>query len=69
MKFTIQYVRKGKCTKPLTFDLPSFEEARKLARIAGELKDTSVQSFAITSENGRTETWLYLEGTWRRKRR
>ncbi len=68
-KFTIQYVRKGKRTKPLTFDLPSFEQARKLARIAGDLKGISVQSFTITSEGGRTETWLYREGTWRKKRR
>jgi hypothetical protein len=69
MKFTIQYVRKNKHTKPLKFDLASFEQARKVARIAGELKHTSVQSFTITSEEGRTETWFYLEGTWRRKRR
>ncbi len=44
------------------------EQARKLARIAGKLKDTSVQSFTITSEDGRTETWFYREGTWRQKR-
>jgi hypothetical protein len=67
MKFTIQYVRKGKRTKPLTFDLRSFEQARKLARIAGELKGTSVQSFTITSEDGRTERWFYLDGTWRQR--
>lgn len=67
-KFTIQYVRKGKHTKPLTFDLPSFEQARKLARMAGELKGISVQSFTITSEDGRTERWFYLEGSWRQKR-
>jgi hypothetical protein len=67
-KFTIQYVRKGKHTKPLTFDLASFKEARKVARIAGEFKDISVQSFTITSEDGRTERWFYREGSWRRKR-
>ena len=65
-QFTIQYTRKGKRTKPLTFDLASFEQARKLARIAGEFKDTSIESFTITSEDGRTETWLYLEDTWRK---
>jgi hypothetical protein len=53
MKFTIQYFRKGKRTKPLTFDLPSFAKARKVARIAGQFKGTSVQSFTITSEDGR----------------
>ncbi len=67
MKFTIQYCRKGKHTKPLTFDLPSFEQARKVARIAGELKDTLVQSFTITSEDGKTEGWFYLEGSWHRR--
>jgi hypothetical protein len=67
-KITIQYVRKGKRTKPLTFDLPSFEQARKLGRMAGDIKGTSVQSFIITSEDGRTERWFYLEGSWRRKR-
>ncbi len=67
-KFTIQYVRKGKHTKPLTFDLASIYEARKLARTAGELKDTSVQSFTITSEDDGTERWFYLEGSWRQKR-
>jgi hypothetical protein len=61
MKFTIQYFRKGKRTKPLTFDLSSFEQARKVARIAGEFKNTSVQSFTITSEGGRSETWFYRE--------
>ncbi len=66
-KFTIQYVRKGKHTKPLTFDLASIYEARKLARIASELKDTSVQSFTITSEDGGTGRWFYLEGSWRQK--
>jgi hypothetical protein len=68
-KFTIQYFRKGKRTKPLRFDLPSFEQARKLARIAGDFPDLGVHSFTITSERGRTETWLYREGTWRQKRR
>ena len=68
-KFTIQYCRKGKHAKPLTFDLPSFEQARKVARIAGEFKRTSVQSFTLTSEDGGTETWLYREGTWQQKRR
>jgi hypothetical protein len=67
MKFTIQYVRKSKHTKPLTFELASIDQARKLARIASELKDTSVQSFTITSEGGRSETWLYRRGTWRQK--
>jgi hypothetical protein len=67
IKFTIQYVRKGKYTKPLTFDLASIYEARKLARIAGELKDTSVQSFTITSEDGRTERWFFLQGSWRKR--
>jgi hypothetical protein len=69
MKFTIQYVRKGKHTKPLTFELASIDEARKVARIASEFKDTSVQSFTITSEDGRTERWFYLEGAWRQNRR
>lgn len=69
MKFTIQYVRRGKHTKPLTFDLPSFEQARKLARIAGKIKGASVQSVTITSEDGRTERWAYLKGRWRQKRR
>jgi hypothetical protein len=68
-KFTIQYFRKGKRTKPLTFELSSLQQARKVARIAGEFRGTSVQSFTITSEDGRSETWLYLEGTWRQKRR
>jgi hypothetical protein len=67
-KFTIQYVRKGKHTKPLTFDLPSFEQARKLARVAGELKGIPVRSFTITSEDSRTERWFYLAGSWRKKR-
>jgi hypothetical protein len=67
MKFTIQYCRQGKPTKPLTFDLASFHQARKLARIAGEIKGASVQSFTITSEDGRTERWFYLEGSWRQK--
>ncbi len=66
-KFTIQYVREGRRTKPLTFDLPSFKEARKLARIAGELRGISVQSFTITSEDGRSERWFYLKGSWRQK--
>jgi hypothetical protein len=65
-KFTIQYVRKGKHTKPLTFDLSSFEEARKLARIAGEFKNTPVQSFTITSEDSRTERWFNLRRSWKR---
>jgi hypothetical protein len=67
MKFTIQYVLRGKPTKPLTFDLLSFQQARKVARIAGEFKHASVQSFTITSEDGRTERWFYLQGSWRRK--
>jgi hypothetical protein len=65
-KFTIQYVRKGEQTKPLTFDLSSFEAARKVARIAGEFKDASVESFVITSEDGTTERWLYLRRSWKR---
>jgi hypothetical protein len=69
MKFTIQYVRKDKRTKPLTLELSSFEQARKVARIAGEFTDAAVQSFTITSEDGRTETWFYREGTWWQKRR
>jgi hypothetical protein len=68
-KFTIQYFRKGKRTKPLRFDLSSFAQARKVARIAGEFADLGVHSFTITSEDGRTETWLYREGTWRQRRR
>ena len=68
-KFTIQYCRKGKRTKPLSFDLSSLAQARKLARIAGEFADAAVQSFTITSEDGRTKTWLYREGKWRQKRR
>jgi hypothetical protein len=68
-KFTIQYVREGKRTKPLTFDLSSFEQARKVALIAGEFADAGVHSFTVASEGGRTETWLYREGTWRQKRR
>jgi hypothetical protein len=68
MRFTIQYFRKGKRTKPLTFDLSSFEQARKVARIAGEFTDAAVHSFTITSADGRTETWFYREGTWRQKR-
>jgi hypothetical protein len=68
-KFTIQYFRKGKRTEPLRFDLLSFEQARELARIAGEFPNATVQSFTITSEDGTTETWLYREGTWRQKRR
>jgi hypothetical protein len=67
MKFTIQYVREGKPTKPLTLDLLSLQQARQVARIAGEFKNASVQSFTITSEDGRTERWFYLEGSWRRK--
>lgn len=67
MKFTIQYYRKGKRTKPLTFDLASFEEARKVARIAGEFTDAAVHSFTITSADGRTERWFSLESTWRQK--
>jgi hypothetical protein len=57
MKFTIQYVCKGKHTKPLTLDLRSFEQARKLACIASEFKNASAQSFTITSDDGRTERW------------
>lgn len=68
MKFTIQYCRTGKRTKPLRFDLSSFKQARKVARIAGKLKGISLQSFTITSEDGRTETWLYREDKWRQKR-
>jgi hypothetical protein len=67
MKFTIQYFRKGKRIKPLTFDLASFDQARKVARIAGEFTDARVQSFTITSGDGRTERWFYLEGSWRQK--
>ena len=68
-KFTIQYFRKGKRTKTLRFDLSSFKEARKVARIAGDFADTEVHSFTIAADNGRTETWFYLDGTWRQKRR
>jgi len=68
-KFTIQYFRKGKRTKPVRFDLSSFAEARKVARIAGDFPDLGVHSFTITSEGGRTETWLYREGGWGQKRR
>lgn len=68
MRFTIQYFRKGKRTKPLRFDLSSLEQARKVARIAGEFTDAGVHSFTITSAGGRTETWFYLEGKWRQKR-
>lgn len=68
-KFTIQYFRKRKRTKALTFDLPSFEEARKVARIAGEFTDAGVHSFTVTSADGRTETWSYRDGTWRQNRR
>jgi len=67
--FTIKYFRKGKRTKTLTFDLPTFAEARKVARIASEFADARVHSFTIASEDGRTETWFYLDGTWRQKRR
>jgi hypothetical protein len=69
MRFTIQYFRKGKRTKPLTFDLLSFEQARRVARIAGEFADAGVHSFTITSASGRTETWSYRDGSWRQKRR
>jgi hypothetical protein len=69
MKFTIQYCRKAKRTKPLRFELSSFEQARQAARIAGEFPDAEVDSFTITSDDGRTEAWLYREGTWRQERR
>jgi hypothetical protein len=39
-----------------------------VARLAGEFKGTSVQSFTITSEDGRTERWFHREGSWRQKR-
>jgi hypothetical protein len=68
MNFTIQYFRKGKRTKPLAFELSSLQQARKVARLAGEFKGTSVQSFTITSEDGRTERWFHREGSWRQKR-
>ncbi len=68
-KFTIQYFRKGKRTKTLRFDLSSFTEARKVARIAGDFADAEVHSFTIASADGRAETWFYLDGTWRQKRR
>src|SRR5579872_5870287 len=64
-KFTIQYCRKGKRTKPLTFELLSLQQACKLARIASEFADARVHSFTITSADGRTETWFYLDGLWR----
>ncbi len=67
MKFTIRYCRKGKHTKPVTFDLSSLKQARKVARIAGDFAKAQVHSFILTSEDGRTETWLYREGTWRQK--
>ncbi len=69
MRFTIQYFRNGKRTKPLTFDLSSLAQARKVARIAGEFADAAVHSFMITSADGRTETWFCREGKWRQKRR
>src|ERR1700752_516667 len=68
-KFTIQYFRNAKHPKALTFDLSSFEQARRVARIAGEFAQAAVHSFIGTSEDGRTETWLYREGTSQRKRR
>jgi len=68
-KFTILYFREGKRTKELTFDLSSFKQARKVARVAGEFADAAVHSFTITSEHGRTETWFYRDGSWRQKRR
>jgi hypothetical protein len=68
MRFTIQYFRKGKRPKPLRFDLSSFEEARQVARIAAEFPEAAVHSFTIASADGRTETWSYREGTWRRER-
>jgi hypothetical protein len=64
-KFTIKYFRKGKRTKTLTFDLVSFEHARKVARIAGEFADAEVHSFTITAADGTTETWSYRNGRWR----
>jgi hypothetical protein len=69
MRFTIQYFRKGKRLRPLRFDLSSFKEAREVARIAGKFADAGVHSFTLTSADGRTETWSYREGTWRRERR
>jgi hypothetical protein len=68
-KFTIRYFRKRKRAITLRFDLSSFAQARKVARIAGEFADAAVHSFTITSADGRTETWSYREGTWRRERR
>ncbi len=67
MRFTIQYFRKGKRPKPLRFDLSSFEEARQVARIAGEFPEAAIHAFTITSADGRAETWFYREGKWRQK--
>jgi hypothetical protein len=69
MRFTIQYFRKGKRPKPLRFDLPSFEEARQVARIAAEFPEAAIHSFTIASADGRTEIWFYRDGTWRQGRR
>jgi hypothetical protein len=69
MRFTIQYFRNGKRTKPLRFELPSFEQARKVARIAGEFADAEVHSFTITAADGTTETWSYRNGRWREQRK
>jgi len=68
-KFTIRYFRKRKRAITLRFDLSSFEQARKVGRVAGEFADAAVHSFTITSADGRTETWFYRDGTWRQKRR
>lgn len=69
MRFTIQYFRKGKRLRPLRFDLSSFKEARKVARTAGKFANAGVHSFTLASANGRTETWSYRDGAWRRERR
>lgn len=68
-KFTIRYFRKRKRAITLRFDLSSFEQARKVGRVAGEFADAAVHSFRITAADGRTETWTYLEGSWRQKRK
>lgn len=64
MKFTIQFFKKRGSTKPTTFELLSVDQARKVARIAADFTDASVRSFTITVENGGTERWFHLEGSW-----
>ena len=75
MNFIIQFFWEGEPNlavapflKPLTLDLRSIEEARKMAMKAAGHKDIPVHSFTIKSENGTaSERWFYLDGTWRRK--